>query len=98
MIITAIIIGIIFLLVLFSVLNMSAKNGDDFDKGVCMGILMIMLLFIEITVIYLILTPSIPTALDVYQGKTTLEITYKDSVPIDSVVVFKEEFKKAMEE
>ena len=30
-----------------------------------------------------------PTAMDVYQGKTTLEITYKDSVAIDSVVVFK---------
>lgn len=35
-----------------------------------------------------------PTALDVYQGKTTLEITYKDSIPVDSVVVFKEEFIK----
>lgn len=30
-----------------------------------------------------------PTALDVYKGKTTLEITYRDSVAIDSVVVFK---------
>lgn len=30
-----------------------------------------------------------PTAMDVYQGKTTLEITYKDGIPIDSVVVFK---------
>ena len=30
-----------------------------------------------------------PEAIDVYQGKTTLEITYKDNVPIDSVVVFK---------
>lgn len=30
-----------------------------------------------------------PTALDVYKGKTTLEITYKDSIAIDSVVVFK---------
>lgn len=30
-----------------------------------------------------------PSALDVYQGKTTLEITYKDKVPVDSVVVFK---------
>ena len=39
-----------------------------------------------------------PTAMDVYQGKTTLEITYRDSIPIDSVVVFKDEFKKAMEE
>lgn len=30
-----------------------------------------------------------PKAIDVYRGKTTLEITYKDSIPIDSVVVFK---------
>ena len=30
-----------------------------------------------------------PTALDVYRGKTTLEITYRDSVVIDSVVVYK---------
>lgn len=35
-----------------------------------------------------------PTSLDVYEGKTTLEITYRDSIPVDSVVVFKEEFKK----
>lgn len=30
-----------------------------------------------------------PTAIDVYEGKTTLEITYKDKVPIDSTVVWK---------
>ena len=30
-----------------------------------------------------------PTALDVYRGKTTLEITYRDSVAVDSVVVYK---------
>lgn len=30
-----------------------------------------------------------PSALDVYQGKTTLQITYRDSIPVDSVVVFK---------
>ena len=30
-----------------------------------------------------------PTAMDVYRGRTTLEITYKDGVAIDSVVVFK---------
>lgn len=32
---------------------------------------------------------NIPTALDVYRGKTELEITYKDSVAIDSTVVYK---------
>lgn len=31
-----------------------------------------------------------PTAMDVYQGKTTLEITYKDGVAVDSTVVFKQ--------
>ena len=30
-----------------------------------------------------------PSALDVYRNKTTLEITYKDSIPVDSIVVFK---------
>ena len=34
-----------------------------------------------------------PTAMDVYKGKTTLEITYKDGVPVDSVVVFKDKEK-----
>ncbi len=30
-----------------------------------------------------------PSAKDVYRGNTTLEITYRDSVAIDSVVVYK---------
>ena len=30
-----------------------------------------------------------PSAIDVYRGKTTLEITYRDSVAIDSTVVYK---------
>lgn len=36
------------------------------------------------------LVHSHPQAIDVYRGRTTLEITYKDSIPVDSVVVFKE--------
>lgn len=30
-----------------------------------------------------------PQAIDVYRGKTTLQITYKDSIPQDTIVVFK---------
>ena len=30
-----------------------------------------------------------PKAIDVYKGKTTLVISYKDEVPIDTVVVWK---------
>lgn len=32
---------------------------------------------------------SYVSPIDVYRGKTTLEITYKDNIPIDSVVVYK---------
>lgn len=35
-----------------------------------------------------------PRAIDVYQGKTTLEITYRDSIPVDTIVVFNTEFRK----
>lgn len=37
-------------------------------------------------------SPSM-TPIDVYRGRTTLEITYKDGIAIDSVVVWKEEVK-----
>lgn len=35
-----------------------------------------------------------PSAKSVYEGKTTLEITYKDGIPIDTIVVLKPEFIK----
>ena len=50
---------------------------------------------LSLTVAVLILTHilevkrPVPTAIDVYRDKTTLEITYRDSVAIDSVVVYK---------
>jgi uncharacterized membrane protein SirB2 len=34
-----------------------------------------------------------PTAMDVYQGKTTLEYIIKDGVAVDSVVLFKNKEK-----
>jgi len=37
----------------------------------------------------MIIAGSTPKAIDVYRGKTTLEITYRDSVAIDSTVVYK---------
>ena len=45
---------------------------------------------------YLVWLNSIntPTALDVYRGKTTLEITYRDSVAIDSTVVYKADYER----
>ena len=36
---------------------------------------------------------SKPTAKDVYEGKTTLRIVYEDSIPVDTIVVFKKKFR-----
>lgn len=36
---------------------------------------------------------AVPQAIDVYRGKTTLQITYQDSIPVDSAVVFKDNTK-----
>lgn len=32
-----------------------------------------------------------PKPIDVYRGRTTLEVTYRDGVPTDTVVIFKTE-------
>ena len=52
------------------------------------------LVFISFLYTFLVLFLSISyinksKAIDVYRSKTTLEITYKDRVPIDSTVVWK---------
>ena len=60
----------------------------DFGNGLAWGALVATIIAIG-TVIYVDLTNPNPTALDVYRGKTTLEITYRDSVAIDSTVVYK---------
>ena len=49
--------------------------------------------FIITIVLFTVLYDSKPSAMDVYKGKTTLEITYRDSVPVDSIVVFKDKDK-----
>ena len=38
-----------------------------------------------------------PMPIDVYRGYTTLQITYKDSVAVDTIVVFKDEYIKSIE-
>lgn len=35
-----------------------------------------------------------PKVIDVYRGDTTLERTYRDGIPIDSMVVWKEGYKQ----
>ena len=46
-------------------------------------------IFILIILITTLSFKEKPKAIDVYRGKTTLEITYKDGIAVDSTVVFK---------
>lgn len=34
-----------------------------------------------------------PKPIDVYRGKTTLRVTYQDTIPVDTVVIWKTEFE-----
>lgn len=80
------------IIVLCLILIVVAIIGDFPTLGqyASMGLLISLVGFLVIGVIIGIFTPNYePTALDVYRGKTTLEITYRDSVAIDSVVVYK---------
>lgn len=50
------------------------------------------IMFVTVFIIYG--ERNTPSAKSVYEGKTTLEITYRDSIPIDTIVVLKPEFIK----
>ena len=61
-------------------------NKTDY---ICIGILIGLAITGIISICYFADISNIPSAIDVYRGKTTLEITYRDSIPVDSVVVYK---------
>ena len=65
-------------------------NKNNMDTGVFLGIVMTILCVIETGIVSDIIGKPKPSALDVYQGKTTIEYTIRDGVKVDSVVVFKE--------
>lgn len=94
MIVLATVLGVLIIGLLFLIAFMSATKKGDMDCGLFLGTFTTMLIMIEISVICNILKsqqPTEPTAMDVYQGKTTLEYKMVDGVKIDSVVIFKNE-------
>ena len=69
-------------------------NSCDRDGAFEIGLLLITLSFLFTVCLDSYFNRDTPNAMNVYQGKTTLEITYRDSIAIDSVVVYKPEFRK----
>lgn len=68
-------------------------NTCDRDEPILSALFIMVLTFFFKICLDLYLNRDVPTAIDVYNNKTTLEITYRDSVAIDTVVVYKPEFK-----
>ena len=71
---------------ILTIVTVTLREGYD-KEGMSAVTMVCAILFGAFFVIMLV--KSKPTALDVYRGKTTLEITYRDSVAIDSTVVYK---------
>jgi hypothetical protein len=66
------------------------SEADKNERGAFgAGILFTLCVIIVIAVGCLLWGEETIKPIDVYRGNTTLEITYKDSVAIDSVVVWK---------
>ena len=73
-----------------NIVNKELLNNPIYAKGFGYGLLLgVVLTFISGLISFIIVDSQGIKPLDVYRGKTTLEITYRDSVAVDSVVVFK---------
>lgn len=64
--------------------NVSEKQNATF------GAVLMLMNILTISAFIFAFSDKPITPIDVYRGRTTLEITYKDSIPIDSVVVWRE--------
>ena len=80
------IINIIFIIFLIII----ADREDKKDKlGLIIFLMLIYIITIAILTTFSIVDKNEIEPIEVYRGNTTLQITYKDNVPIDSVVVYK---------
>ena len=69
-------------------------NVFDRDEPIFSALFIIVLTFLFTICLDSYFNRDVPNAIDVYNNKTTLEITYRDRIAIDPVVVYKPEFRK----
>ena len=74
----------IFIAVLLTILICSILLNSDKDLIVLISTILTFIIFV-LVIVYM----TEPRAINVYRGNTTLEITYKNGIPIDSTVVWK---------
>ena len=85
------IIGLIYLVVGLLISLICFFLGID-DRGWAIVFAFCMITGILNVIIYY--ATEVPSALDVYKGKTVLKITYEDKVPVDTVVIYKKGSEK----
>lgn len=83
------VITLIVLIVLIVECTQYNSEEETYSFGIFCGLSIAAVFAIEIMCICGIISKSRPKAMDVYQGKTTIEYTIRDGVKVDSVVVFK---------
>lgn len=81
---------IILAVFLFVLICVFSKDDECAFPCATLGALIIVFIISGTFILDNYYNPSIEP-IDVYRGRTTLEITYRDSVAVDSVVVWKEE-------
>ena len=91
MIIIVIILCITMFVIGFFMINIGIEYNKFWEELVgCIVVISSIIILAAIFVnSYVEDSESKPQAIDVYRGKTTLQITYQDSVPVDTVVVYK---------
>lgn len=67
---------------------------NDKDARLLSSIILTISAIMFVTLFTIYNDRNIPSAKSVYEGKTTLEITYRDNIPVDTIVVLKPEFIK----
>ena len=79
------------LLLVTLIMGVESLSRDNYDF---VGFTLIASIILAFTVLITTLClKDNPKAIDVYRGSTTLEITYRNGIPIDSTVVWKRGYK-----
>jgi hypothetical protein len=78
--------------ILYNIITLTKEEFDKEHTGItiCGTLCVTFIVFAGIFAGIIPTVKSIPTAMDVYQGKTEIQYTMKGSVKTDSIVVFKE--------
>ncbi len=87
------ILGIALIVLIVQCIRWNSKDAyGSYGFGMFCGFSIAALFVLEMGCIYKSIFEQDPKAMDVYQGKTTIEYIIRDGVKVDSIVVFKENY------